>query len=219
MLQVKVDARVMLTVNIDIADRLINGQIGTVKHISFDLNRSLTKIYIKFDDSSAGRKKINSDTFARQNIWVPIENIAIKVHMSESSPTIKRTQFPLMLCWACTCHKVQGISLDRAVVSFELNKQKCFNNGQMYVALSRVTSLRGLFIVGEITPSAIRVDKNVTLEYERMRNACKVKPLHNTGITDSTLTVTLLNTRSLRRHAIDISQDCVLLSTEVVLSY
>ena len=29
---IKVNARVMLTVNIDIADRLINGQIGTVKH-------------------------------------------------------------------------------------------------------------------------------------------------------------------------------------------
>ena len=45
-LEIKVDARVMLTVNIDIADRLINGQIGTVKHISFDLNHNILKIYI-----------------------------------------------------------------------------------------------------------------------------------------------------------------------------
>ena len=35
LLKIKVDARVMLMVNIDITDRLINGQIGTVKHFFF----------------------------------------------------------------------------------------------------------------------------------------------------------------------------------------
>ena len=46
MLQIKVNARIMLlTVNIDIADRLINGQIGTVKHISY-IDSHNSKIYI-----------------------------------------------------------------------------------------------------------------------------------------------------------------------------
>ena len=65
-----------------------------------------------------------------------------------SSPVIKRTQFPLMLAWACTVHKVQGLSLHKVVISFELVKQRSFNNGQMYVALSRVTSFIGLFLTG-----------------------------------------------------------------------
>ena len=132
----------MLTVNVDIADRLINGQIGTVKRIIQSSN-IVTKIYVKFDDDEAGLKKINADHFARQNNWVPIEtveaSIAIKVN-KDSSPIIKRTQFPLMLSWACTVHKVQGFSLDKAVISFKLLEQRSFNNGQMYVALSRVLS-------------------------------------------------------------------------------
>ena len=35
----------------------------------------------------------------------------------------------------CTVHKVQGFSLDAAFVSFDLEKQKFVNVGQMYVAL------------------------------------------------------------------------------------
>ena len=66
----------------------------------------------------------------------------------EAAPIIKRTQFPLALSWGCTTHKEQGLSLDKVVISFNLLKQKKFNPGQMYVALSRVTSIEGLFLIG-----------------------------------------------------------------------
>ena len=45
-------------------------------------------------------------------------------------------QLPITLAWACTVHKVQGLTLDRVVVSFELSKQRAFNYGQVYVAIS-----------------------------------------------------------------------------------
>ena len=45
-LLLKLGAKVMLTVNIDIADKLINGQIGIVKNISFK-NGKASKIYVK----------------------------------------------------------------------------------------------------------------------------------------------------------------------------
>ena len=52
------NAQVTLIVNIDLKDRLVNGQLGTNKHISIDTKGNVTKIYIKLDDSKAGLKKI-----------------------------------------------------------------------------------------------------------------------------------------------------------------
>lgn len=40
-----------------------------------------------------------------------------------SSPEMQRTQFPITLAWACIIHKVQGLTVDRIVISSELNKQ------------------------------------------------------------------------------------------------
>ena len=44
-----------------------------------------------------------------------------------------------MLSWACIVHKVQGLSLNSAVISFNLEKQNWYSQGRIYVALSRVT--------------------------------------------------------------------------------
>ena len=40
----------MVTVNVDLEDRLVNGQLGTVKHFQKDQNGNVLKIYIAFDD-------------------------------------------------------------------------------------------------------------------------------------------------------------------------
>ena len=87
----------------------------------------------------------------------------------QSSPEIQRTQFPLTLAWACTVHKVQGLALPEVVFSFELFRQRQFNYGQVYVALSGVKALSDLYLVGDINTESIRTDKLIETEYERLR--------------------------------------------------
>ena len=86
LLQIKVNARVMLTVSIDIADRLINGPIGTVKHIVRTINENILKMYAKFDYADAAGQE-------RPNMWVPIEKAEASININvskDSSPVIKR---------------------------------------------------------------------------------------------------------------------------------
>ena len=50
--RVKIGAKVMLTVNVDIQDCLINGQAGKIRHIEF-AQGSVRKVYVKFSDEQA----------------------------------------------------------------------------------------------------------------------------------------------------------------------
>jgi ATP-dependent DNA helicase PIF1 len=68
------------------------------------------------------------------------------------------TQFPLRLAWAVTIHKSQGKTYERAVIDLGSG---AFAPGQTYVALSRLTSIDGLYLSRPLRPSDIRVDPDV----------------------------------------------------------
>ena len=75
-----------------------------------------------------------------------------------------RVQFPLKLAWALTVHKSQGMTLTRA----ELMLHDAFDCGQVYVALSRVTSLAGLWLRGGlITQAVVKAHPAVLAFYNR----------------------------------------------------
>ena len=95
-LTLKLEAKVMLTVNVDVQERLINGQIGVVKHLEIIENK-VSIIYIKLDDPDAGKKFITKNSTTRIHNWVPIKRheTSIIIRNTNKSIAIKRTQFHL----------------------------------------------------------------------------------------------------------------------------
>ena len=81
----KKQARVMLISNIDIEDRLINGQLGTIIEVRRRNNR-VEKIYVKFDDEKAGLKAQSKDQYARTSQTVPIERAEANFPYDKKNP-------------------------------------------------------------------------------------------------------------------------------------
>ena len=224
-IEIKEGARIMLTKNISVADRLINGQLGTISKVAFhDFTNEVSVLYISFDDERAGKETIKNctDLFAKRNNLVPIVPVSANIKINPkrmNSPEIVRTQFPVTLAWACTVHKVQGLTLDKIVISFALNKQRAFQNGQAYVALSRVRTLDGLFILDKFDPNQIRADDRVTEEYERLRRISDVASdsCRNSITSSNRIQVSLLNVRSFMKHWEDLLCDPILKTSDLIL--
>ena len=82
-------------------------------------------------------------------------------------PFIQRTkQFPLKLAYACTIHKAQGQTYDEVII--DLNSH-IFATGQLYVALSRAKSLKGLYLTKPISYSDIISDDSIFLFLDKVR--------------------------------------------------
>ncbi len=68
------------------------------------------------------------------------------------------TQFPLRLAWAVTIHKSQGKTFDRIIIDIG---RGTFTSGQMYVALSRCTTMEGIVLKKKIEKRHIFMDRKV----------------------------------------------------------
>ena len=125
-------------------------------HIAMNHRNEVFKIYVQFDENRADLMENKYWYFCKGTLL----GAKIKVRLNKDTfPVIQRTKFTLMLLWACTSHKVQGLSLYSAVVSSDQIKQKIFNCGQIFVALSKVRSLPGLTLTGTFTATYIKADQ------------------------------------------------------------
>ncbi|XP_067306866.1 uncharacterized protein [Pseudorasbora parva] len=141
-----VGARIMLKKNVDVSDGLVNGAFGTVVHISISQkqyeddveNDFPSAIHVEFDDPNVGKiqRSKQQHRFSQNSTVIEVQEDQV------TNDGGLRRQFPLRLAWACTVHKVQGLTVDKAVVSLD----KIFTSGQAYVALSRVRTINGLII-------------------------------------------------------------------------
>ncbi len=83
------------------------------------------------------------------------------------------SQFPLRLAWAITIHKSQGLTFQKAIIDAGTS----FAAGQVYVALSRLTSLDGLVLKSIIPSYAIRTDYQVVEFAQRAQGQADVNEI------------------------------------------
>lgn len=137
-LSLKPKDQVMLIANLATDIGLCNGSRGVVTRIEKNIP------YVRF----------------LNGLEMPIDYHEWEIGESHRQ-TIYAQQIPLRLAYAITIHKSQGMTLDCAEVDIG---SSVFEHGQTYVALSRIKSLDGLYIMG-FDPSKIKVDKRVKSEF------------------------------------------------------
>ncbi len=153
-LELKIGARVMCVAN-DQRGRYVNGSLGWVR----GLNQETVTVEL---DGKPGTVEIETFT------WTVFRTKYVK-----RTDTLEREeigsfeQLPLRLAWAVTIHKSQGKTFDK--VTLDLGRG-AFAAGQVYVALSRCTSLEGLHLVKPVTLQQIKLDESIVKYLDRFQN-------------------------------------------------
>ena len=133
LLQMAVQARVMLRVNIDIADGLVNGSTGWVVKLDFhqETEDMVVGIWVRFDHGGERWMAIH------HTAAVLIQPRAAFFLGQVDGEKVRRLQFPLVLAWAKTIHKSQGATEPHGILASLSGKQ----DGLSYVAISRCKRL------------------------------------------------------------------------------
>jgi hypothetical protein len=146
LLQLKPGAKVMFIKNDgDKSKRYFNGKIGVVTNLEED------KIFVQCIGESAAIE-------VKKEKW---ENIRYTLNKSsrhlEEDVLGSFTQYPLRLAWSITIHKSQGLTFEKAII----DAGEAFAAGQVYVALSRCTNLKGMILHSSIRSRSLFTDKRI----------------------------------------------------------
>ena len=136
--------QVMCVSNIDQEMGLVNGSQGIIMGFATEDNKTCP--IVKFDN-------IEHPVTIRDHSW-----------SLESNGNYCVSQLPLILSWAITIHKSQGMSIEKAVVDIG---SSIFQYGQTYVALSRLKSLNGLYLT-KVNAQKIKAHPQVIKYYKKL---------------------------------------------------
>lgn len=152
-LELKIGAQVMFVKNDPNPEKAYyNGKIGQLT----DYNRDTNEVEV-----TCGNERIQVSPVVWQNMDYTLNEENQQIEETEIGSF---TQIPLRLAWAVTIHKSQGLTFDKLIV----DAQQAFAHGQVYVALSRCTSLEGLVLKTRISSNALINDGIVNFFVEQM---------------------------------------------------
>ena len=145
-LELKVGAQVMFVKNDPTPEKaFFNGKIGRL--VGYDEKEGTVTVL-----SDGERITVPKLKWQNMEYTINAENQDI-----EEKEIGSFTQIPLRLAWAVTIHKSQGLTFDKVIV----DAGQAFAHGQVYVALSRCTSLEGLVLKTRISSNALVNDYSV----------------------------------------------------------
>lgn len=204
-LNLKVSARIMLIKNIDTEDGLVNGALGSIVNIDSTSNGRVNVIYVVFDNENVG-KNVNSRLGLEPQVGIPLQRCEETLNKGGA-----RKQFPIKLAWACTVHKMQGLTVKNAVVSFK----RTFRPGQMYVALSKLSSLSGL-IIQDFNVDCLYCDEDIEDALHNMPNFIELAPTNFIETSHSGITIASINIQGLHSHMDDLSYDDRIMGCDII---
>lgn len=160
-LYLKTGAQVMFIKN-DSAEkgkRYFNGKIGAVTRLEDD------KIMVQCTGET-GEIEVEREKWQNIRYTVDKTSQSIKEEVLGSF-----SQFPLRLAWAITIHKSQGLTFEKAII----DAGEAFAPGQVYVALSRCTSLDGMILKSRIRPGRLFADQRIVRFSQQISSSAKLK--------------------------------------------
>ena len=144
----KTGAQVML-LNNDSAGRWINGSIGRIVGVEKEDGRDA--ILVELSDGET----VDVTPYKWEMYKFSYDK---NRNMVTSEAVGSFTQYPLKLAWAVTIHKSQGMTFDNAIIDIG---RGTFCHGQLYVALSRCTTLEGIVLKIPVSKKNILMDRRV----------------------------------------------------------
>ena len=214
----------MLTLNLDVNDCLFNGSIGTLCTILKDKNQKVAILMVKFDNEETGRDLQRCHPLLKKKFpgLTPIKKEIHKYSLSKNSKagvsnnaTVQ--QFPLILSFASTTHKIQGqtVAAPRKVA---IDLRSVFGPNQAYVMLGRVQKKDQLFIIGELPENKITTDKEAKKQLAIMKaKSVNVNPPVWEKKYGQSLRICFLNIHSIRDKIDDIRADPILSYSDLII--
>ncbi|MBI2590459.1 MAG: AAA family ATPase [Candidatus Blackburnbacteria bacterium] len=166
-LSVKAGSQIMM-LNNDSQGRWVNGTIGKIMKIKEDKESDI--ILVQMNDGKV--REVTPFTWELFHFSFDQKKNSL---VSKTAGTF--TQYPIRLAWAVTIHKSQGKTFDNIIIDIG---NGTFVHGQLYVALSRCTSLEGIVLKQPVAKKHIfmdwRIVKFVTgFQYQKSESMLPLK--------------------------------------------